>query len=173
MSPQTMFKIITCLLLTALTPTAHGAEQGKTYIYDAKEAGDNRALVIDAVAHNAKIQDKRSVHDEASSGDLGGNYDDCSDETYFCLTGMLEIIIPRSMPKQHWQHHDVSCRATALPGSDAFRITCRSPKYRGHPSLSYSLSRGVLSIDSSPIGGERGGFVLRGQLGLLAPGKHP
>lgn len=92
---------------------------------------------------------------------------------YFCLTGMLEIVIPKSMPKKQWRYHDVSCQATALPGGDAFRIACSSPKYRGHPSFSYSLSRGVLSIDSSPLGGERGGFTLRGQLGLFAPGKHP
>lgn len=65
MPSQTNFKIASCLLLAALIPTAYGAEQGKTYIYDAKEADDNRALVIDAVAHSAKIQDKRSVHDVA------------------------------------------------------------------------------------------------------------
>lgn len=173
MSFQLICKTNLFFLFACLASAAYGAEPGKAYIYDAKEPGDNRALVVDIVTRNVEIQDQRSADMNASIGDLGGGFDDCGNEAFFCLTGLLEIIIPKSMPMKQWQYHGLSCQSTARPGSDTFRITCRSPRYRGSPSFTYSLSRGVLSIDSSPAGGARGGFELRGQLGLFSPGNNP
>lgn len=159
--------------LAGVAPVAHSAEPSAVYIYDAKGVDDNRALVIDAVSRNVEIQDKRSARVDAPRGDVGGSYDDCGDAGFFCLTGLLEIVVPKSMPMKHWQYRDMACQSVAQPGSDAFRITCRSPRFRGTPTYTYSLSRGILSIDSSPIGGARGGFALRGQHGLFSPGARP
>jgi len=157
-------------LIASLAFAAHSAEPGKVYVYDAKDADDNRALVIDVATRNVEVQDKRSAHMATPAGDLGGGYDDCSNAAFHCLTGLLEIVIPKAMSMPRWEYHGMSCEAVAQPGGDVFRIVCKSPKYRGRPTYTYSLSRGVLSIDSSPIGGARGNFALRGRYGLFSAG---
>ncbi|BDU21004.1 hypothetical protein [Dyella sp. GSA-30] len=161
------------LLAAHLLPVAYGSEPAKGYIYDAADAGDNRALVIDVVTRNVEIQSKAKAHIDAPLGDLGGGYDDCGNEKFFCLTGLLEIVIPKAMPMKQWGYHGLFCKGVAQPRGDIYRIACRSSKYRGHPTYTYSRSRGVLSIDSSPIGGARGGFQLRGEYGLFSPGSNP
>jgi len=173
MSLRALWMAAILFLVACAAPAAHDAEQGRVYVYDAKEQGDNRALVIDIATGNVEVRDKRSAHMDVPHGDLGGGFDDCSNEAFFCLTGLLEIVIPKSMPVKQWQYHGLTCQGAAQAGDDAFRITCTSSRYRGRPTFTYSVSRGVLSIDSSPVGGERGGFELRGQRGLFSPGNNP
>ncbi len=163
-------------LVTFLVSSAYGAENSKGYIYDAKEAGDNRVVVINRVTRYVGIQDKSDVRIDAILTEFGGYYDDCGNEVFFCLTGPLEIVIPKSMPMKQWQYHGLSCKNVGETEGDVIRITCRSIRSggrRGGGTFTYSLSRGVLSIDSSPVGGSRGGFELRGQRGLFSPGSDP
>jgi len=173
MRPKESLVAVAISLAACLVPAAHGAENGKGYIYDATGAGDNRALVIDLVTSYVEVQTKTDVRIGAMFTDLGGTYEGCGNEAFFCLTGALEIVIPKSMPMKKWQYHGLSCKSVGEPKGDAFRITCRSPNYRGRPTFTYSLSRGVLSIDSSPVVGSRGEFKLRGQRGLFSPGNNP
>ena len=170
MAPGAIRRAGMFLAASCLAVASSSTEQVRGYIYDAKGAGDNRALVIDILTRNVEIQDKRDAHLDAPLGDLGGGFDDCSNEKFYCVTGLLEIVVPKAMPMKRWQYHGLSCESTAESKSDAFLITCRSRKYRGTPTFTYSLSRGVISIDSSPIGGAQGRFELRGQLGLMSPG---
>lgn len=157
-----------------LVPAAHGADSCRGYIYDAISEGDNRAVVVNRITRYVGIQDKRNARVDASVGEFGGFYEDCSSEIFYCLAGPLDIVVPKSMSIKQWQYHGLSCKIIGRPEGDVFRITCSSSRlYRTGTSFTYSLSRGILSFGNSRVGGTRGGFVLRGQRGLFSLGSNP
>jgi hypothetical protein len=163
------------IFLTALPALAsHRIENGKGYIYDAITAGDNRAVVVNRLTRDVSIQDKREASIDAMPGEFSGSYRDCGNETFFCLAGPLDIVIPKSMPMKQWQYHGLSCKKVGETEGDVIRVTCSSSRhYHTGTSFTYSLSRGVLAFGNSPVGGTRGGFRLRGQRGLFSPGCNP
>ncbi|SHM47946.1 hypothetical protein SAMN05428972_3745 [Rhodanobacter sp. OK091] len=155
-------------------PNAHGTEKCNGYIYDAINAGDNRAVVVNRVTRDVGIQDKRDARVDAMPGDFSASYEDCGNEVFFCLAGPLDIVIPKSMPMKQWQYRGLSCKRIGEPEGDAIRVTCSSSRlYHTGTSFTYSRSRGVLSFGNSRVGGARGGFALRGQRGLFSPGCNP
>jgi hypothetical protein len=159
-------------LVSALIPTVHGVEQARGYIYTATDRTSNLAIVIDVGRRWVEMQDKASARIGSADGSLGGYYEDCGNEAFYCKTGGLEIVIPKAMPMKQWKYHGLSCQSVAQPGGDTYRITCRSPQFRGRPTYTYSLSRGIVSIESAPVwsGGQ---FELRGERGLFSPGSNP
>ena len=174
MRPNATLVMTVVALAACLAPAAHGAENGKGYIYDAMNAGDNRAVVVNRVTGYVGIQDKRDVSVDTMVGDFGGSYEDCGNDIFFCLAGPLDIIIPKSMSMKQWKYKGLSCKKIGKPEGDAIRVTCSSSRlYHTGTSFTYSRSRGVLSFGNSRIGGTRGGFVLRGQRGLFSPGNNP
>ena len=159
-------------LVSNLIPAARGAEQVRGYIYDGTGRANNLSIVIDVVKPWVEIYHKANARTGSMDGDFGGNYDDCGNEAFYCMTSGLEIVIPKAMPMKQWKYHGLSCQSVPQPRGDAYRITCSSPKYRGKPTYTYSLSRGVASIESSPIWA-RDRFELRGERGLFSPGNNP
>lgn len=159
-------------LASCQVPAVLSAEQVRGYIYDGTGRANNLSIVIDVVKPWVEIYHKADARIGSMGGDFGGEYEDCGNETFYCMTEGLEIVIPKAMPMKQWEYHGLTCQSAALPGRGVYRITCRSPKYRGQPTYTYSLSRGVLSIDSSPIAG-RYRYELRGELGLFSPGNNP
>jgi hypothetical protein len=173
MRPNATLVMTVVALAACLALAAHGAENGKGYIYDATDAGDNRAVVVNRDTGYVGIQDKRDVH-VPMDGDFGGFYEDCGNDTFLCLEGPLDIIIPKSMSMKQWTYKGLSCKKVGKPEGDTIRVTCSSSRlYHTGTSFTYSRSRGVLSFGNSRIGGTRGGFVLRGQRGLFSPGNNP
>lgn len=86
--------------------------------------------------------------------EFGGDYEDCGNETFFCLAGPLDIIIPKSMSAKQWQYLGLSCKSVDEHGGDVIHVTCSSSRmYHTGTSFSYSRSRGVLSFGNSRIGG--------------------
>lgn len=161
-------------LVPFLVPAAHGTEKCNGYIYDAINAGDNRAVVVNRVTRDVGIQDKRDARVDVTPGEFSSSYEDCGNEAFFCLAGPLDIVIPKSMPMKQWQYHGLSCKRIGKPEGDVIRVTCSSSRlYRTGTSFTYSLSRGILSFSNSRVGGTRGGFALRGQRGLFSPGSNP
>ena len=175
MRPNAFLAATTISLATCFVSAAHGAEHGRgyIYIYDGTGVGDNAAIAINVVTHYIGIQNKSDARIEAIAPTFGGFYENCGNAVFFCLTGPLEIVIPRSLPLKQWQYHGLSCNSADEPGGDAIRIVCRSANYSGRPTFTYSPSRGVLSIDSAPLVGARKKYVLRGQSGLFAPESNP
>lgn len=170
--PNSSLMPVLVSLAICLVTSAHGAEHGRGYVYDGTGAGNNAAIVINVVTRYVGVQTKSDVRIDAMAG-FGGNYENCGNEVFFCLTGPLEIVIPKSLPMKRWQYHGLSCSSVDEPVGDAIRVTCRSPNYRGRPTFTYSPSRGVLSIDSAPVVGAREKYELRGQRGLFAAGSNP
>lgn len=153
---------------------AHRTENCKDYIYDAIGVGDNRAVVVNRVTRYVSIQDKREASVDAMPEAFSGSYEDCGNKIFSCLTGPLDIVIPKAMPMTQWKYHGLSCKRVGSIEGNAIRVTCSSSRrYHTGTSFTYSPSRGVLSFGNSPIGGTRGGFKLRGQSGLFSPGCNP
>lgn len=151
---------------------ALGAGQDRGYIYDGTGRANNLAVVIDVAKPWVEIYHKAEARIGSRGGDFGGEYEDCGNEAFYCMTEGLEIVIPKSMPMNQWRYHGLDCQSVALSGGDIYRITCQSSEYRGRPTFTYSLSRGVLSIDSSPVAGKYR-YELRGERGLFSPGNNP
>lgn len=147
------------------------------YIYDAvssREPGapHNLAMVITAATAIVEIQNKADARVGATYGGLYGKYEDCGNEAFYCLAGPLEIVLPKTMPMKQWTYHGLFCQSVAQREGDTYRISCRSTQYRGRPTYTYSLSRGIVSIESAPIwSADR--FELRGSEGLFSPGSNP
>lgn len=156
-------------MVACLFPTAHGAEQVNGFIYAATDKASNMAIVIDAGRGWVDMQDKASARIGSPDGSLGGFYEECGNEAFYCVTGALEMVIPKAMPMREWKFHGLSCQSTPDPREDVFRIACRSPKHHGQPTYTYSLTRGVVSIESAPVWSS-GRFQLRGERGLFASG---
>jgi hypothetical protein len=161
------------VLIFRLVPAAHSSEQVAGYIYDGTGRSNNLSIVINVTTHDVSIQGTPDARINNPDDVITNNYEDCGNEDFYCLTGMLEIVIPKkAMPMKQWKYHDVSCQSVAQSGGDAYRITCRSPKYRGRPTYTYSPTRGVLSIESSPVAGDYR-YDLRGKYGLFSLGVQP
>lgn len=160
------------VLIFGLLLVAHSAEQVRGYIYDGTGRANSLSIVIDVTTHNVEIQGTARARIDTSRSEMTSAYEDCGNDAFYCLTGLLEIVIPKAMPMKQWKYHGLSCRSVAQPGGDAYRITCRSPKYHGRPTYTYSLSRGVVSIESSSIAGSYG-YKLRGENGLFSSGNNP
>ena len=158
---------VVVVLIFDLVTVAHSSEQARGYIYDGVGKARHISIVIDVTTHDVEIQDKADARVGPSPTGLSQNYDDCGNDRFYCLTGMLEIVIPKAMPIKQWKYHGLACQSNAQPGGDAYRVKCRSPKYRGRPTYTYSLSRGVVSIESSPIAGDYR-YELRGEDGLFS-----
>lgn len=163
---------MTVTLVSGLGSVVQGSGQVRGYIYDGIGKANNLSIVIDVATHGVEIQGKADARIGASLSGITHDYDDCGDKKFYCLTGMLEIVVPKAMPMKQWKYHGLSCQSVVQPGGDAYRITCRSPKYRGQPTYTYSLSRGVVSIESSPVAGDYS-YELRGEHGLFSSGNNP
>lgn len=160
------------VLIFGLVSMAHSAEQVRGYIYDGVGRANSTSIVIDVTTHSVEIQDKADARVGHSLSGITHSYNDCGDDKFYCLTGMLEIVIPKAMPMTQWKYYGLSCQSVTQPGGDSYRVTCRSPKYRGRPTYTYSLSRGVVSIDSSPVAGDYR-YELRGKYGLFSSRNNP
>lgn len=175
MTASPRFVTNAALLIVFFAPLAHSAEKCRAYIYDATNAGDNRAIIVDRVTHHVGIQDKRNVRPDASDGDFGGSYEDCGNDIFYCLSGPLDIVIPKSVTVKQWVYVGLSCKKEG-PRNGVYRVTCTSSRlHRTGTSFTYSPSRGVLSFGNSPVGGivHGNGFALRGQHGLFSSGNNP
>lgn len=157
-------------LTFGLAPVGHSAEQVKGYIYDGTGRANNLSIVIDVATRDVEIQGTAHARINTSRSEITSAYEDCGNDVFYCLTGLLEIVIPKAMPMKQWKYHGLSCQSVAQPGGDAYLITCRSTKYRGRPTYTYSLSRGVVSIESSPVAGNYR-YELRGEHGLFFVGE--
>lgn len=159
------------IFFSSCITVAHGDEKTRTYIYDGVGEAKKTSIVVDFVNKNAELRDKGDALVPSLSG-ITHDFDDCSDSRYYCLSGMLEIVVPKNMPIEEWEFHGLSCRSVAQAVANTYRINCQSHKYRGHPTYTYSLYHGIVSIESSPVAGDYR-YELRGQDGLFSSENRP
>jgi hypothetical protein len=137
------------------------------YVYDSSENNDNRAIVFDRATHLADVQDK-STTDAIHATEFGGVYEDCGNKHFFCLSGPLEIAIPKNISLANWQYHGLTCKSVATQKTGIYQVTCREAVRGNVFVVTYSVRRGILSFQHSPLGGDSL-FTLRGASGLFSP----
>lgn len=131
-------------------------------VYDATT--DQRAMVFNFRTHWMSFQDKRYV-DMNSSSEFGGYFHDCSDSSYFCLSGPLSIVIPITIHGNEWKYKGVACKAKILSVANNYAISCED-SYGRKTYFDYSARHGVSAIRQLD-GGDEVNFVLRGGCGIF------
>lgn len=172
MQRLTMLLAALALLVFCWIPSTRGVERGRGYIYDGVGRASSLSIVIDVITHDVVIKHTADARFDTSNSYITNRYQNCGNTDFYCLTGLLEIVVPKAMPMKHWEYHGLFCQSIAQPGGDTYHIVCQSPKWHGRPTFSYSLSHGVTSIESSPVAGEYK-YQLRGTQGLFSPGHNP
>lgn len=160
-----MKQILSLLILFVSVATTHAHAPSKAYIYDS--VNDSRTIVLNLTNSMLTFQDKSSVRiDEIT--EFGGSLQACGDEEYFCLTGSIDIVIPKVLSSMTWTYHDVSCVAKLISkDSRVYKIVCYGPGRDIGTEVEYSYSRGVVSVmDGTPSDQTR--FELRGEYGLFS-----
>lgn len=131
-------------------------------IYDATT--DQRAMVFNFRTHWMSFQDKRSANVDSSS-EFGGYFNNCSDSSYYCLSGPLSIVIPVMIQSREWRHNGMSCKARMLRSANSYDISCRD-SYGRETHVDYSLRHGISAIRQVD-GQDNTNFVLRGDCGIF------
>lgn len=157
--------LILNLIATAMTVHADGLS--KAYIYDSVD--DPRAIVFNLNGGSFTFQDKNFVHiDEIT--EFGGSLQVCGDPEYFCLSGSIDLVIPKVLSSMNWTYHGVTCSSNLLSRySGVYKISCLGPGRDSGTEVEYSSFHGVISIsDGAP--GDQTRFELRGECGFFASG---
>lgn len=131
-------------------------------IYDAKT--DQRAMVFNFRTHWMSFQDKRSANVNSSS-EFGGYFHDCSDSSYYCISGPVSIVIPVRIQSLAWKHNGTSCKAKLRASTDSYSIACQN-SYGRMTRVDYSPRQGVSSIRQVDKR-DNTNFVLRGDCGIF------
>lgn len=152
-----------CLLLLALNACATMSDYNPVgCIYDATT--DQRAMVFNFRTHWMSFQDKRSANVESSS-EFAGYFNDCTDSSYYCLSGPLSIAVPVTIKGHEWKHDGMSCKARMLTAANSYEISCEDSDGR-ETSVNYSPLNGILVIRQVE-GGSETDFLLRGNCGIF------
>ncbi len=141
------------------------------YIYDAVGSDDKRAIVVDLSDKYISMQDKRQINIKSRSSEFAGKYTDCGNRSFFCISGPLEIVIPRDVSTMSWDYNHMSCSSHKTHRVGVFLATCVFGPRKRIITITYSALHGVLSFRNSPLGGDYI-FELRGPDGLFSASKY-
>lgn len=107
--------LIRCLIACGMTARAQAPS--RAYIYDS--ADDSRAIVLNLTNGMLTFQDKKFVRvDEIT--EFRGSIQICDDGKYFCLTGAIDLVIPKVLSSTKWNYHGVTCSASLRKRSSTF-----------------------------------------------------
>jgi hypothetical protein len=141
-----------------------GAAPMKTgYIYDSQV--DARAAVFNMVSLLFSFQGRSDAHIEGHS-EFSVQFEDCSNEKYFCLVGPVAFVVPKAFNASHWEYHETKCDVV-MKNRDPYTIRCRSGASDAATIFTYSLSCGIISFKKSEPG-DTTSFLLRGDKGIFS-----
>ncbi len=131
-------------------------------IYDATT--DQRSMVFNFRTHWMSFQYKQSAN-VGSSSEFGGYFNDCSDSSYYCLSGPLSIVIPIMIRSNKWRHGGASCELIAQKSANSYEISCTDASGR-KTYVDYSPRHGISAIHQVSEE-DNVKFVLRGDCGIF------
>lgn len=159
--------LFAAVLIGCLTSSVKAGGRSQGYIYDAVAIGDHRAIVINNITARVSIQSKSTASVDQTSSTFGGEFENCGNQIYHCITGPVDIIIPKKMTLADWQYHGVFCKSRAEQHINIYLVTCKSGVSGVETIVTFSVLRGVLSFKNTPLGG-RSLFKLRGYFGIFS-----
>jgi hypothetical protein len=135
------------------------------YVYDS--VSDSRAMVFNLNRWMFSYQDKHSVQvDEIT--EFAGDFENCENKQYFCISGSINIVVPRILGSAEfqWSYQDINCTASPSEVNKMRMITCSRIGYVS-TQVNYSVVRGIVSLRQR-LPHDRALFQLRGYRGLFA-----
>ena len=163
-----MNKSVALLGLTLLGCTSASEPKcaaGEGYIYDSST--DGRAEVFNLKSMTMSTQSKGEADVNRSDSEFAGPIVSCSNKDYLCVSGSLNISVPRGSMPTSWSFNGLNCKMLRDTKS-AGQTTIECAEGRKPPSIKaeYSTSRGILSYRRQNVGDEAV-FRARGRCGLF------
>jgi hypothetical protein len=146
------------LILALAMPS--GAQSGG-FIYD--QQGTRLSSVFNAKTKWFSFQDKRTANVTNSSSEFAGAFRWCSNEQLHCISGPLNILVPKDFAEGVYDHIGIHC-STRRVALATLTGECTSG---GGVRTSYTFERGR-GIVSFRLATDQGTYLLRGTVGLFA-----
>jgi hypothetical protein len=139
---------------------------GDGYIYDSST--DNRAEVFNLKSMTMSTQSKGDADINRSDSEFAGPVVICSNKEYFCISGTLNVSVPRVLGPARWSLNGLSCRMSRdTRSTDLATIECSEDRKPPSIKAEYSGTRGLLSYRRQNVGDDAV-FRTRGRCGLFA-----
>lgn len=139
---------------------------GNGYIYDSST--DGRSEVFNLKSMTMSTQSKSDADIKRSDSEFAGPIASCSSKLYLCVSGSLNISIPRGSTPNAWSFNGFKCKTMrASESADRVIIECAGGKRPASMKAEYSKSRGILSYRRQNVGDEAV-FRARSGCGLFA-----
>jgi hypothetical protein len=139
---------------------------GKGYIYDSSI--DGRAEVFNFESLTMSTQSKRDADINRSESEFAGPIVNCSNKTYLCMSGSINITVARESKLAAWSFNGLNCkRSRDAKSTDQATIECAEGKKPPFIKAEYSTSHGILSYRRLNLGDDAV-FRVRGECGLFA-----
>lgn len=139
---------------------------GNGYIYESSI--DGRAEVFNLKSMTMSTQSKGDANINRSDSEFAGPIVICSTKAYLCVSGSLDISIPRGSTPTSWSFNGLNCKmSTDEKFSDRAIIECSEGQKPSSIKAHYSISSGILSYRRQNVGDEAV-FRARGGCGLFA-----
>jgi hypothetical protein len=163
-----MNKNVALLGLTLLGCTSASEPKcasGNGYIYDSSI--DGRAEVFNLKSMTMSTQSKGDADLNRSDSEFAGPIVSCSNKAYLCMSGSLNISVPRGSTPIAWSFNGLNCKLLRdAKSTDQAIIECAEGKKPPSIKAEYSTSRGILSYRRQNVGDEAV-FRARGRCGLF------
>lgn len=170
-----MFKftfLVISLLFPLVSADAWTNQKECKIIYDSQS--DNTALRFDLRNDYLSTHDKRSPEIFKEQTEFGGYFTNCTNNKFYCISGPIDLLLPRRVQLLHWSNKTTLCNAKRihLLYTTLYAVVCSS-SYGNRIRITrfdYSPSRGVTSFRIlSPSNGVM--YSLLGERGLFATPK--
>ena len=154
------FTLIFCSGCTQPRLAQCSNEQG--YIYDAKSKNLSEVFNLNLMQMN--IQSKSSANITETSSEFSGPFYDCGDKMYYCISGALNILIPKGPFTAKWASGSMVCSLLSFGNIEA-EIECKSTNI--NTIARYSAGRGITEYwrVSEP---DDVVYILRGRCGIFS-----
>ncbi len=132
------------------------------YIYD--QVGTGAAVVFNLERRNLSVQSKQAADVERIS-EFGGSFTNCSSDEIHCLSGIVDLIIPKNGSSGSWRSATADCRVersvSQLIGE------CRGLQGNRITTFAYSAANGITTYSNFGPGYSTT-YRIRGFCGLFA-----
>lgn len=161
--------LVIALLLTLVSVDAIAGKKKCKIVYASQS--DHTALRFDLRDDYLSTHDKRSPKIFEEQTEFGGYFTDCSNNRFYCVSGPIDLLVPKHVQLLHWGNKSAHCNAKRVHSSHiaAYVVKCSSD-YGNRVRTTrfhYSLIQGVTSFRFlSPSKGAK--YSLRGVCGLFA-----
>lgn len=161
--------IVIALLLSSVSAYAMTGKQKCKIVYASQS--DNTALRFDLRDNYLSTHDKRSPKIFEEQTEFGGYFTNCTNNEYYCISGPIDLLLPKNIRLLHWGNESAHCNAKRVHPSRTTVYVVKCSSHYGNQvrttRFHYSTYRGVTSFRFlSPSKGSI--YSLRGACGLFA-----